>query len=91
MKKLHKSATDRVIAGVCGGVAEFFGIDSTLVRIAWAFCIFFGGAGVWLYILCALIIPNDNAGFYQNPPSNNPPAQNSGMNSNGTDDNNGWH
>ena len=58
-RKLRKSNTDRMLAGVCGGVANFFGIDSTLVRIAWAVAIFFGGTGLWLYIICALIIPQD--------------------------------
>ena len=57
MKRLHKSRNDRVLAGVCGGIAEFFGIDPTLVRLAWAVMIFFGGSGLLLYIICALIIP----------------------------------
>lgn len=91
MKKLHKSTTDRVLAGVCGGVAEFFGIDSTLVRIAWAFTILFAGTGVWLYIICALIMPNGDMNVY-NPPRSNPPTGNNGtgINSDGTDENNGW-
>ena len=50
MKRLHKSRNDRVLAGVCGGIAEFFGIDPTLVRLAWAVMIFFGGSGLLLYI-----------------------------------------
>ena len=48
MKRLHKSRNDRVLAGVCGGIAEFFGIDPTLVRLAWAVMIFFGGSGLLL-------------------------------------------
>ena len=64
MKRLHKSRNDRVLAGVCGGIAEFFGIDPTLVRLAWAVMIFFGGSGLLLYIICALIIPNDTGDNY---------------------------
>ena len=37
-KKLYKSSTDKKIAGVCGGIAEYFNIDSTLVRLAWVVC-----------------------------------------------------
>ena len=83
MKRLHKSRNDRVLAGVCGGIAEFFGIDPTLVRLAWAVMIFFGGSGLLLYIICALIIPNDTGDNYG-------PSQNQGMNMDGTDDNGGW-
>ena len=64
MKRLYKSRNDRVLAGVCGGIAEFFGIDPTLVRLAWAVMIFFGGSGLLLYIICALIIPNDPGDNY---------------------------
>lgn len=58
-KKLHKSATDKKIAGVCGGIAEYFDIDSTLVRLIVAACILFGGGGLLLYLLAALIMPED--------------------------------
>ncbi|MEE1229364.1 MAG: PspC domain-containing protein [Lachnospiraceae bacterium] len=56
-KKLYKSDTDRKISGVCGGLAEYFGIDSTLVRLL--FVIFaLVGPGVILYIAAALIMPD---------------------------------
>ncbi len=58
-KKLYLSSTDKKIAGVCGGIGEYFGIDSTLVRLAWVFLLlptfFFGG--FIAYILAAAIIP----------------------------------
>ena len=57
MKKLYKSNTDKKIDGVCGGIAEYFGIDVTLVRVIFAISIFFGGAGIWAYLVCALIMP----------------------------------
>lgn len=57
-KKLYKSTTDRKIAGVCGGLAEYFNMDSTLVRLGWvAFCLL-GGSGVLAYILAAIIMPD---------------------------------
>lgn len=57
MNKIYKSETDRMIEGVCGGIAEYFGIDSTLVRLALiAFCAL-GGSGFILYLIAAIIIP----------------------------------
>ena len=58
MKKLYKSNTDRKICGVCGGIAEYFGIDSTVVRLIF---IIFGlvSVGVIFYILAALLMPNE--------------------------------
>ena len=49
-KKLYKSSTDKKIAGVCGGIAEYFNIDSTLVRLAWVVFCLLGGSGVLAYI-----------------------------------------
>lgn len=57
-KKLYKSDTDKKLCGVCGGIAEFFGIDSTLVRLAWVILAVFAGTGLLVYILAALIMPN---------------------------------
>lgn len=56
-KQLTISNKDKKIAGVCGGIAEYFDIDSTLVRLAWILFIFAGGAGVIGYIIAALIMP----------------------------------
>jgi len=56
-KKLYKSRTDTKIAGVCGGVAEYFGLDATWVRIGWAVLILFAGTGLLLYIICAIVMP----------------------------------
>ncbi len=57
MKKLYKSKTDKKIEGVCGGIAEYVNVDSTVIRLAFAVGILFGGAGIWAYLICALIIP----------------------------------
>lgn len=62
MKKLYKSTNDRKICGVCGGIAEYFNIDATLVRLALvAFCCV-GGSGVIAYIIAALVM-NDDPGY----------------------------
>ena len=58
MKKLYKSATNRTISGVCGGIGEYFNIDPTIIRIILIAFVFFGGSGVIAYIVAALIIPN---------------------------------
>lgn len=57
-KKLYKSRTNRVLAGVCGGIGEYFNIDPTLVRLAMAF-LGFTGSGILIYIIAAIIIPED--------------------------------
>lgn len=59
MKKICKSTTDKKICGVCGGIAEYFDIDSTLVRLVWAFLIFCAGTGILAYIIAAIILPDD--------------------------------
>ena len=57
-KKLYKSNTNRMLAGVCGGIAEYFNLDPTVVRLDWvAFCAL-GGSGILAYILAAIIIPD---------------------------------
>jgi len=56
-KKLYKSSTDIKISGVCAGIAEYFGLDVTMVRIGYAALVLFAGTGLVLYIICALIMP----------------------------------
>lgn len=56
-KKLYKSRDNKVIDGVCGGFAEFFGIDATIIRVVWAILILCFGAGLAAYIVCAIIMP----------------------------------
>lgn len=55
--KITKSKTDKVIDGVCGGLAEYFGIDPVLVRLVFVLLIFINGLGVILYIILAIIMP----------------------------------
>ena len=56
-KRLYKSSVNYMLCGVCGGIAEYFDIDPTLVRLAWVLLTCFGGAGIWAYIIAAIIIP----------------------------------
>ena len=56
-KKLYKSSTDKKLAGVCGGIAEYFNIDSTLVRLGWVLFSLLGGSGLLAYIIAAIIMP----------------------------------
>lgn len=60
MKKLCKSSNDKKLAGVCGGIAEYFGIDSTIVRLALIVFCCMGGSGLLAYILAAIVMPEDD-------------------------------
>lgn len=55
-KRLYRTR-DGILAGVCGGLAEFFGLDVSLVRIATLILILFGGLSLWAYIILWLIVP----------------------------------
>ena len=56
-KRLSRSATDKKLAGVCGGIAEYFGVDSTIVRLVFALLTVGWGSGVAVYIVAALVMP----------------------------------
>lgn len=58
-KKLYKSNQNKMIDGVCGGIAEYFGIDPTVVRLIWACFSLMGGCGVLAYLIAAIIIPRN--------------------------------
>lgn len=57
MKRVYRSRTDKKIAGVCGGLAKYFDVDPVIVRLLWIFLLFFGGAGIILYIIAWIVIP----------------------------------
>ena len=59
-KELRRSATDVKICGVCGGIAEYLGVDSNLVRLIWIAVSLFAGTGILLYILAAVLMPKAN-------------------------------
>lgn len=57
-KKLYRSNSDKMIAGVCGGLGKYFGVDSTLIRLVFALLVFFGvGSGLVLYVILAIVMP----------------------------------
>lgn len=58
-KKLYKSNQNKTLDGVCGGIAEYFGIDPTVVRLIWALFSLMGGCGILAYIIAAIIIPRN--------------------------------
>jgi phage shock protein C len=58
-KRLTKSSTDFVLAGVCGGLGKYFGIDPVLFRIGFIILTFAGGGGFWIYLILFLIMPED--------------------------------
>lgn len=56
-KKLYKIEQGKKLDGVCGGIAEYFDIDPTLVRLAWILFTALGGSGIIAYIIAAIVIP----------------------------------
>src|SRR5204862_7112051 len=56
-RRLYKSRHNRIIDGVCGGVAEYFGVDPTVVRILWVLVSLLGGSGLILYIVAMIVMP----------------------------------
>lgn len=58
-RRLTKSRTDRMIDGVCGGVAAYAGVDATLVRLAWVLLTLLGGSGILLYIAAMILVPKE--------------------------------
>lgn len=58
-KRLHKSDKNKIISGVCGGIAKYFDIDPTIVRLVWFIVSWFFGIGVVAYIVLAIIMPEE--------------------------------
>lgn len=56
-KRLYRSRKDKMLAGVCGGLAEYFAVDPSLVRLACVLLCLYAGTGLLVYILAAIIIP----------------------------------
>jgi len=56
-RRLYRSTTDKKIAGVCGGLAEYFGIDPTIVRLIWLALVLGAGVGLLAYLLFWIVVP----------------------------------
>ncbi len=59
VKKLYRSRCDKIIAGVCGGLGKFFGIDSTWIRLGFILFLILGGSSIVLYLIMWLIVPQE--------------------------------
>ncbi len=59
MKKIYRDTNNKMISGVCAGIAKYFDLDPTLIRILWVIITMFGGSGLIAYIICAIIIPEE--------------------------------
>ena len=60
VRKLTRSTTDRRIAGVCGGLANYLTVDPVVLRIIFLISLIFGGLGLWAYLVIWLVAPEDN-------------------------------
>lgn len=69
-KKLYRSVTEKMLGGVCGGLAEYFAIDPVIVRLIFVLAVIFGGSGIFAYIILWIIIPQKP--FFITPLSTNP-------------------
>ena len=58
-KRLYRNTDDRKIAGVCSGIADYLGVDPTVIRLIWILLVCCAGVGVVAYIIAALVIPSD--------------------------------
>lgn len=56
-KRLYRARHDRKLAGVCAGIADYFGWDPTLVRVGWIALTLLGGSGLLLYLILWLVMP----------------------------------
>ena len=67
-KRLMRPRYDRSIAGVCSGLAEYFDLDVTIIRIAWVLFAIFGGTGLLAYVVAWIIMPNEPEYLAAAPP-----------------------
>ena len=58
-KRLNKSSKDKKVCGVCGGIANYFDVDPTVIRLIWVIFTLVGGSGLIAYIIAAIIMPDE--------------------------------
>ncbi len=61
IKRLYRSGKDKILGGVCGGLAEYFNVDPVIIRLIWAAAVLFYGSGILLYLIAWVIIPRNPA------------------------------
>lgn len=77
MKRLYRDSSNKMICGVCSGIANYLNVDPTVIRLLWALAIIFAGFGILAYFVCALVIPedpnvyNNNEQYWQQQQQNN--------------------
>lgn len=71
-RRLVRLRSNRKIAGVCAGVAEYFDLDVTLVRVMWLIVALFGGGGVLAYLIAWIVMPEETVRVYYAPPASQP-------------------
>ena len=74
-KKLYRSRTDKKIAGVCGGFAKYLNMDVSIVRLLLVLLTLFVGGGLLVYIICALILPEEPENILEQAPETNQEAE----------------
>ncbi|MCT4543452.1 MAG: PspC domain-containing protein [Vallitalea sp.] len=62
-KKLYRSRNNQIISGVCAGIGEYLNIDPTIIRILFLFALIGWGSGIFIYIICLLVIPLEPSGY----------------------------
>lgn len=67
VNRLYRSKQDRIIAGVAGGLAEYFNVDAVLLRLLLVISVFFGGAGLFAYVIAWIIIPSEQGAYGEQP------------------------
>jgi phage shock protein PspC (stress-responsive transcriptional regulator) len=60
-KRLYRSRSDRMIWGVCGGLAKYFDMDPTIIRVITVLSMFLGSLGIWAYIILAIVVPLEDS------------------------------
>jgi len=69
VKRLRRSLSDRVFAGVCGGLAEYLGVSAIAIRVVWTILVLFGGTGLLAYLIAWIIVPSEPGQARGKPPS----------------------
>jgi len=76
-KKLYRSRDERWLAGVCGGIGNYFDIDATVIRVIFVLTSFIFGGGLWIYLILWIIMPLNPEDFQmvESAPAEEPPAE----------------
>lgn len=59
-KKFYRSESNRMVAGVCGGIGEYLHLDPTIIRLFWIFFTLVGGSGILVYVILWVVVPSES-------------------------------